>query len=89
MFWRGGGRRFLEVGGLTRGQREGGNSLPTGVMTDSGWLALSGRLSSPELSVAFFSPVFYEKGRGGERLTRFTHPQPVIICLRKKFDLPF
>lgn len=46
-------------------------------------------LSNPELSVAFFSLVFYEKGRGGERLTRFTHPQPVIICLRKKFDLPF
>lgn len=55
----------------------------------SGTNALSHRLSGLELNVAFFVAVFYEKRRSGEKLIRFTHPQPVIICLRKKFDLPF
>lgn len=72
---------------MFRGEK---TSTPTtGILTDSGQPALLGELSRTELSMAFSSPVFYEKRQGGERLIRFTHPQPVIICLRKKFDLPF
>lgn len=58
------------------------------------WLTATGPSSfrqavHSEWRVAFLLLVFYEKRRGRKRLIRFTHPQPVIICLRKKFDLPF
>lgn len=84
--WRWEGTAGGEVGGGGRGRLQQHNHRHH---DRQWWPALSGKPSRTELSMAFFSTgVLWEETRWIEA-NKIYSPQPVIICLRKKFDLPF